>query len=307
MDQSTNRSTQETFYELLIKMCKNEQHRKKALPALGSSMEIIFSKYEDVEYPTIFRLVNKSSLTREQIDTLLEILVEVENQIEEEHLDRMVRKMRRHFLLSYEQWNSFNSLDKEFRAKLEQSEKDLIKAQTELSKVQDELDDALSIILTIDNETSKIYAQFVTILGIFTAIVLSVFGGLQIISATFANIQTVPIWKTTLIGSMVSIAVLCMLFLLTRWISTIVHKTFGHQNERHFMQLITNNGAFATGIFIFCYLIIAAVVFSSNEARTTMKSLINSLDSIPILILLSIPVVIGVGVVIKAIDLRKYK
>lgn len=159
----------------------------------------------------------------------------------------------------------------------------------------------------MEKELSKIYVQFVTILGIFTAIVVSVFGGLSIVSGIFNKINETSMWKIILTGSMVSIFVLCLLFLLTRWISTLVNKTFDYESERNFMQIVTNNGAFATGIFIFCYLIITAVVFSSKIATEKLKSLISVADALPILIVLMIPILVGVAVFIKTIDLRKYK
>lgn len=196
------------------------------------------------------------------------------------------------------------------KTELKNLEKEITQSKIELDKIEKlgkKLNNNEKKTTEIMEEFSKVYVQFVTILGIFTAIVVSVFGGLSILSGLFENLNEVPIWKTVLVGSLVSLFVLCLLFLLTRWISNLVKDVYKRDTESNFMQVITNNGAFATGIFIFCYLIIAAVVFSSNEARTTFISLITSLDSIPILVLLSFPIVAGIGVFIKTVDLRKYK
>lgn len=303
---STKKSTQETFYQLLMEMCTSEDYRKKVLPELGSVFQGIFREYEDIEYPTIFRIVSDSSLNRVDIETLLEILVEVEKQVTEEYLKKMMQKMRRHFLLSYEQKVSFDRLDAEFRNNLMKSEEVLVSVQSQTLEIKEDLKNAHIMLNTIDDESTKVYVQFVTILGIFTAIVVSVFGGLSIVSGVFDKLDQTPMWKVILTGSMVSIFVLCLLFLLTRWISTIVRKTYGHDSEQSFMQIVTNNGAFATGIFIFCYLIIAAVVFSSSEATMRLKQIVNAGDALPILLVLALPILGGAAVFIKTIDLRKY-
>lgn len=300
----TKNSAQESFYELIMKMATSESDRKRALPRLGSVFQEIFLEYEHIEYPAIYKMVSVSSLDRVDIETILEILVEVEKQISKAQLKVMIQKMRRNFLLSYEQKVSFDRIGQEFRANLKKSEDNLITVQSQLSDVQEELIDAYNVLNAIDNDSSKIYAQFITILGIFTAIVVSVFGGLSIVSGVFDKINETPMWKIVLTGSMVSLFVLCLMFLLTRWISTIVRKSFGHETERSLMQVLTNNGAFAIGLFIFSYLIIASVIFSSNESILKLKGLIIIGDSIPILIILSLPILVGIFITFKIFKVR---
>lgn len=298
--------SQVSFYDLIILLSSDEEIRKEILPKLGPTFESTFTEYEEVDYPSIFRIVRDSNLVLENVELVLEILVNIESQVSKEGHKKVLKKMRRHFLLSFEQKVSYDKLDEKFRSDLEKSEESLQLVQSELVNVQNSLDDAKDIVLTVESESAKIYAQFVTILGIFTAIVLSVVGGLQLISSAFINLQDIPMWKTILIVSMVAIAVLSMLFLLTRWISTIVNKLYGYESERTLMDVVTNNGAFAVGIFIFCYLIIASVIFSSNDAVSKLKQIVNVWDSLPILLLLLLPIFGGIAVFIKTIDLSKY-
>jgi len=301
-----NLSAQDSFFELLIKLTENEEDRKDILPHLGVHFRRTFKVQEYIDYASIFRKVCNSQITREDKDIILQILVEVEKQVPEEFQKIMLRKMRNNFSLSFEQKANFDELDNKFKSDLAKAVNDLDTAHNELKIVQEELKKAKIALKGLDQNTSKIYAQFVTILGVFTAIVLSIFGGLQLISASFANLHFNPIWKVVLIASMISIATLSMLFLLTRWVTTIVNKSFGFQSERSLMQLITDNGAFSSGIFIFGYFICTSVAFSSRKFKDNFHSLLNAWDSWPVLIVLSFPLIIGIMIFIKAVDMRKY-
>lgn len=165
--------------------------------------------------------------------------------------------------------------------------------------------DLLKTKIEIEKELSKVYVQFVTILGIFSAIVLSVFGGLQLITSSFQNLHKIPAWKAVLMSSLIALAVLCMLFLLTRWVSTITNRTFNYESERTLLQIITDNGAFSIGLFVFSYLAIAAVILSSHEITITLKSILNGWNGLPIIVLLTLPLVAGLALLVKSIDVRK--
>lgn len=175
------------------------------------------------------------------------------------------------------------------------------------NKIQEEQEKLSNKIFEFQNEFTKIYIQFVTILGIFTAIVVSIFGGLQIINESFVNLHLVPIWKTTLIISLFSIAILCMLTALTGWISTIINRVFDKKYKPNFKEFILHNGAFATGIFIFAYVAIASAILSSLQTKQQLSSILNAGNSWPIIILLAFPLIVGIGVLIKTVDYRKYK
>jgi hypothetical protein len=71
------------------------------------------------------------------------------------------------------------------------------------------------------------------------------------------------------------------------------------------MQIITNNGAFATGISIISYLIVASVVFSSREAGVQLKKLIMLWEAFPIFLILIFPLILGLGLYIKVVDMKR--
>lgn len=237
----------------------------------------------------------------------LEIVWDFEfNEGDFQKLERAIYKIVEHIKLAilqrsnalFERNQSIEFIDKQIAEK--------VKMADDLKDKIDNFEETINLTKSdIENELSKIYVQFVTILGIFTAIVVSVFGGLSIVSGVFDKINDTPIWKLILVGSMVSIFILCLLFLLTRWISTIIRKTFDYEGERSLLLIVTNNGAFATGIFIFSYLIIASVIFSSHEAKMQLKKMLVIWDALPLFLLLIFPLILGLGLFIKVTDMKK--
>lgn len=293
----SRKTAQESFYELVFRLCADEEQRHNVLPKLGDYFQLIFKKYEDIDYTLMYRMVSHSSLTYEDKDVILQILIEVESQVFQRDHKKMLTKMRRHFSLSHEQKANFDRLNDKFNSDLLKSEKALIKVQEDLVKANDYLEDIEIKTETLENESSKIYAQFVTILGIFTAIVISVFGGLSIVNGVFEKIDDTPMWKIVLTGSMVSILILCLLFLLTRWISTITNKAFGYESEKSLMETVTNNGAFAIGVSVFLYLIFAAVALSSLDVSIKIKEILSNWNVYVVLALFLLPF-LGGGIIL---------
>ncbi|WP_197462225.1 hypothetical protein [Bhargavaea cecembensis] len=277
---------------------------------------------EEIDYPAIFRSIFRHEIDREQLDLLLQFLAELEKILSDEGHKRLIRKMRRHFLLSYEQKVAFLASEKNLQKIVEKFDEEVDKRvqslEIEVGRVQFELSNQLAVIdsqreaqvrLTeqlkdFESHLSRIYTQFVTILGIFTAIVLSIFGGLQLITSTFDELHELPVWKATLMASLVAIAVLCMLGLLTRWISSLIE---ARTNKVPASLFFANNGPFSVGIFIFSYMAIASIIFSSSSTRITFEQLVNTGNSLPVLTLLILPVALGAAVLIKTIDYRKFK
>lgn len=312
MDETKN--AQITVYMLIIQMAENDEIREQVLPRLPRAFQIAFNSEEPVDYPIIFRLVSDSSLTETNFDNVLQIFQEIELEISNDKINAMIKKMKRHFQLSFEQKLNFDRMKKSFEYDMKNAEatlallgKTLTDTKIEMVKLKKQEKEATEKIEQLQMSTNSIYAQFVTILGIFSAIVLSVFGGLQLITSSFENLYRLPAWKAVLMSSIIAIAVLSMLFLLTRWVSMVINQAFNYDSERGLLQLLVNNGAFSTGIFLFGYLIIASVIFSSNDVTERLKALINVWEALPILLLLTLPLLGGIAVFIKTFDLRKYK
>lgn len=93
----------------------------------------------------------------------------------------------------------------------------------ELKNTKDSLENKfVDISSDIDKHKSSTYTQFVTILGIFTAITFGVFGGMEILGNVMSNIANVRISKLLMFSSLIIGAILTILYMLLTGISNLV-------------------------------------------------------------------------------------
>lgn len=260
-----------------------------------------------IQYVRITQRVFTDTLGFEAVEYIVEKIKEsVESNFSdmlflEEDLSRKCYKLLDHLLLASFQ---LGEITKHTREQTQNLTEELRKSEKKYEGSSKKLEEMQN---NIKNELTKIYVQFVTILGIFTAVVVSIFGGLELINGAFKHLHQASLWRVTLTISLFSIAILCMLSLLTNWVSAIVHRLFDSTYKPSLKQYVIHNGAFATGIFIFSYIAIVSAVFNSSKFRTQITKTIDVWGSLPIIILLAIPLLIGVGVFLKTIDFRAYK
>lgn len=298
-------TAQTTVYSLIIDMALDDEKREKALPVLPDAFQATFKKPEKIDYPIIFRLVNDSTLTEKNFDNVLHILNEINMRVTESYLNQMIEKIERHFQLSFEQKLNYEKIKDSFQRELNNAQRTLDETDKKINNINEKYKDAKKNLEKLQESSNAIYAQFVTILGIFTAIVLSVIGGLELITSAFENLHLLPAWKAVMMSSILALAVICMLFLLTRWISVVINRAFNRESERNLLQIATDNGAFTTGIFIFGYLVIASVIFSSKDVTSTLKGIFIGWNGFPVLLLLLIPICLGAMLLIKLVDIKK--
>lgn len=89
-------------------------------------------------------------------------------------------------------------------------------------KIEEKYENITSGVEDVKNQTKSIYMQMVSILGIFAAIVIAVFGGLSVLnSISSAFLQgEITIYKTILVASMCALFVIWVIFTLlgmVRW------------------------------------------------------------------------------------------
>lgn len=260
-----------------------------------------------IQYARITQRVFTDTLWFDAVENIVEKIKEsIEQNFlymlqEEKELSRKCYKLLDHLLLASYQLGEITKHTRDqtqnLQAELKTSEEKFNNKSKELNRMQK----------GIQKELTKIYVQFVTILSIFTAVVVSIFGGLSMISTSFANLKELKLWEVTLTISLFAIAVLCMLSLLTGWISTIVLKLYDKAYKHSFKNYIIHNGAFATGIFIFSYIAILSAVFNSSSFRKTILDFVDVGGSIPIVIVFSLPLLAGALIFIKSIDYRTFK
>lgn len=104
------------------------------------------------------------------------------------------------------------------RKKLSDTKSELEVAKEELKKTKEEIDESYKKVNgeigKLKKETSGIYTQFVTILGIFTAIIIGVFGGMEILGNVMSNIENVKVTKLLMFSSLMMGAIITIIYLL---------------------------------------------------------------------------------------------
>ncbi|BBN99180.1 hypothetical protein [Sporolactobacillus terrae] len=128
------------------------------------------------------------------------------------------------------------------------------------------VEERLKKIVSEANENkSKIYSEFIAIMGIFSAIILAAFGGLQILQNIFNNIQNIGIEKLLIFSSLSSIAVINLLFLLFSGIAKLTGKNVSscscrdNQNECHH-SIFTKYPIYVWNNFICAYMLIVGAL-----------------------------------------------
>lgn len=97
-----------------------------------------------------------------------------------------------------------------------------------ISKLQNKVNEFESMfdkqIIHIENEIRKnVYSEFITILGIFTAITFAIFGGMNLLSALFKNIGSTPasLGQTLILAAVFGLIMWGITVLFFYWINTI--------------------------------------------------------------------------------------
>ncbi len=279
-------NNQERFYYLLIELSLNEEKRKSRLPVVAKFLETIHHEFKEIDYPTIFSIAYDSDITREELELLLQVLVDLEKQITNDEYKRTIQKMRRHFLLSFEQKQRIVN-------EVKSSEQTLVEVQSQLLDVEDRLKDSYEILEELQNDSSSIYIQFVTILGVFTAIVFSIFGGLTLLDFSVSALNSIPTWKAIVFFSLFSIVTMTMLFMLMRWISIIIDNVTGRRRKFKAMKILSSHFGYTVSVIFFMYLIFISILFSNQSVFLNFQNWIAEISNYLILgFVLLLPILI---------------
>lgn len=183
---------------------------------------------------------------------------------------------------------------------LEETKEELTSAQKELEETKRELDttkkeldkryvEAEEEIEDLHKDKANIYTQFVTILGIFTAIILGAIGSLELIGSVFTRINEVSTGKLLVFSSLTSLAVIIMLFLLMQWINKIVYRVY--PTDKYWDYSFKENVVFYAGIIVMLYMLFVGLLLYGEEPKSTISSwLTNDVFGIVSLIVITIAV-----------------
>ncbi|HHK1866416.1 TPA: hypothetical protein ACQOKE_001327, partial [Streptococcus pyogenes] len=83
----------------------------------------------------------------------------------------------------------------------------------------------------LDEIKSSIYTDFIAILGVFSAFVFVMFGGIDVARAIFDignDLQTLDLSRMITVSSLMLIGVLTLMYSLLLWVARITGKNFGN-------------------------------------------------------------------------------
>jgi hypothetical protein len=141
-----------------------------------------------------------------------------------------------------------------------------------IESLNSEISDAKEKVDELGANKAKIYTEFVAILGIFTAVILSAFGSFQVIGSVFDNIKEVPTGKLLVFSSLTSMGVIMLLFLLMRWINRVIHI----DNEtNNWGSSFKENRIFISSLIILFYILSLGFLLYATEPKETIFDILS--------------------------------
>lgn len=107
------------------------------------------------------------------------------------------------------------------QSQVEKYETKIENMESTLEKMKSTLEETETKLKETTNKSSRIYAEFIVILGIFTTIIFATFGGLEISGNIFSNLNEVSTGKLMVFGSLIVAAIVLILFMLLNGISKL--------------------------------------------------------------------------------------
>lgn len=141
---------------------------------------------------------------------------------EYKQLYRALLKLYDHIQLEFIRWSEIKNETTRFSATHRQLKGQLQETKQQQDMLEEQCWENFTQFDEVKEQTKSIYMQMVSILGIFAAIVIAVFGGLNVIGAiSSAFLQgDITIYKTILVSSMCALFVVWIIFVLlgmVRW------------------------------------------------------------------------------------------
>lgn len=179
--------------------------------------------------------------------------------IEETNVEKLFYKILRHIDLALVQKASFSRIN---TGEIENLKTDYQELNERYNKLKEDA----------ENQYKSMLTQFITILGIFAAIMMGAFGAIQGFTSLFANAHTLSIGKIFIISSIGASSVILILFFLLNGIAKLTGRSLwstkkenGTLIEKHPSLVIVH------GILIFTSLIGASLQLSNVHINWAPK------------------------------------
>lgn len=152
------------------------------------------------------------------------------SQVQKSYISKVAREVEQGLKNVNTQLNQVNTLLQDAQKQSEDSNKILEEAQTQLNQVNTLLQGAQKQSNEIEKTKSSIYTDFIAILGIFSAFVFVMFGGIDIARAVFDigdDLLNMDLSRMITISCLMLIGVITLLYSLLLWIARITNKEIG--------------------------------------------------------------------------------
>lgn len=287
------------------------------------SLKTYYERNKRHKYSEVSRYIY--SLDDSEIDVLavnLNLIVKFAKDKNEEDIILNINKLIDHTDLAHFQRKHIENEVKKNERLLRGIHRSTLKVRTESKKLTEELletkkelDENFNKITTdIDNHKSSTYTQFVTILGIFTAITFGVFGGMEILGNVMSNIVEVRIAKLLIFSSLIIGSILTILYILLTGISNIIglpNRSCGCEgNSKCNHTPFQKHPIYFTGMITTSYLFVIGIVthgYNTNNLKgiPILDNLMSEGSGIYILSFLLFIVIIGLLYLLNRFILNK--
>lgn len=161
---------------------------------------------------------------------------------------RCVIKLIEHFDLAI---NQAQSLYNEQKKQIEKQKKELANQRSEINEQRGFLEDIRREFRKVQDLKHNIYTDFISILGIFTAITFATFGGLQLLGNVFGNVKfysTVNIGSVMMLGAIYLIGTYFLLVALLKGVSGLTGRRYNTPFRTRYVMVYTFSAIFLFGL-----------------------------------------------------------
>lgn len=231
---------------------KNNDKVKKKLEECYQSLESE-NIYERLYLPPLFRYIKDiNSFQDEDIDAEInEVNETVKGNINKDIIEDFGNKLAFLYLFIYD--------NKVKNQEIGEINKQLIDYKKNLNSIKLQISDLKNQI--VGEIKNNVYSEFITILGIFTAITFAIFGGMNLLSSLFKNIgnTTVSLGYTLILAAIFGIIIWGITELLFYWISKIKGITDSTKDKNkilfNWIAIIVLAEVLLLGVFLFTEII----------------------------------------------------
>jgi len=256
----------------------------------GSKVESVFVVFKDMAKQSVrpdYSSVTSHILREEDeevheilelnLNTILEFTQKINKDNELKDLEEYITRILDHIKLARQQKEfierSVTKAEDKIRSLQQQNAKltlEMATNQISAKEVKEELNEIKGI-------KSRIYTEFVAILGIFTGIVIGFIGNFQTIGNVFTNINKVSTGKLLTFASLTALAFIVVLFLLMKWVSSIVTRTFNETNKiRSITEIMKDNAIFIISAMILSYTFILGSLMYYDGLQNLFKVMLEN-------------------------------